>query len=500
MPFRDVLEIQVVAGKGGDGSMSFRREKYIPKGGPDGGHGGKGGSVFLRAIEGVESLDALVGKRKFKAASGEYGKGRLKNGQNGQDVFIDVPVGTVAVDLETSRLIADLVKVGEVALVARGGDGGRGNSVFASAKRQAPRFAELGQPGESRKLRLELRLIADVGLVGYPNAGKSSLLKALSNANPEVAAYPFTTLSPILGVVTREAEPEQAARFTMADIPGIIEGASAGKGLGLEFLRHISRTRLLIWVLASDQDPVRDLETLRAEVRSYDPSLLENPALIALNKTDLIDAETQSMLEDELSDFGLPVIGISALHRTGLTELKTLVFDLLPVRQERPSLVEPEVVTGPQPVQVTLEESHDDGSRTWVVTGGEFEARVTRFSRYLEDAADYLEQFFARQGLNNQLKRAGVRAGDTVRIGAFAFEYFDDEFEKKAIEESARPRRSYYDPPVPRTDNDDWNNEDEGRLEAVTSEHLADPGSEDNDLEEAVGDGTLSSKERRSGR
>ena len=447
MPFRDVLEIQVSAGNGGDGSMSFRREKYIPKGGPDGGHGGKGGSIYLRAVGGVESLDSLVGKRKHKAESGDYGSGRLKAGSDGEDVFIDVPIGTVAIDVETNRIVSDLIKVGELALVARGGEGGRGNSVFATSRRQGPRFAELGVPGQVRKLRLELRLIADVGLVGYPNAGKSSLLKALSNANPEVAAYPFTTLSPILGVVERERTSftaDEQTRFTMADIPGIIEGASQGKGLGLEFLRHISRTRLLIWVLAADQDPANELEKLRSEVREYDTSLLENPALIALNKIDLIDDDIQAMVIDELSRFGLPVVGISAMNHLGLDELRTLVFDLLPLRPERASLAEPEVVRGPEPVRAVIAETHDDGTRTWAVTGGGFEARVARFARHMDDAAEYLEEYFARQGLNSALKRAGVKAKDTVQIGAFAFEYFDDEFQKKAEEPEEHVPRSYY--------------------------------------------------------
>jgi GTPase len=448
MPFRDVLEIQVTGGNGGDGSMSFRREKYIPKGGPDGGHGGKGGSVFLRAVGGVESLDSLVGKRKHKATNGDYGSGRLKAGSDGQDIFIDVPIGTVAVDVESNRIVSDLIHVGELALVAKGGEGGRGNSVFATSRRQGPRFAELGVPGQSRKLRLELRLIADVGLVGYPNAGKSSLLKALSNANPEVAAYPFTTLSPILGVVERERssfEADEQTRFTMADIPGIIEGASQGKGLGLEFLRHISRTRLLVWVLAADQDPMRELETLQAEVREYDPSLLENPALIAINKIDLIDAEIQEMLIDELSSFGLAVVGISAMNHTGLDEIRTLIFDLLPPQPERASLAEPEIVQGPEPVRVTVFEVHENGTRTWTVKGGGFEARVSRFARHLDDAAEYLEEYFTRQGLNNALTRAGVKAGDTVQIGIFAFEYFDDKFNKEPEPEEHVPRSYYLD-------------------------------------------------------
>jgi GTPase len=424
--FRDVLEIEVTAGKGGDGSMSFLRGSHLPKGGPDGGHGGKGGSVFLRAIQGVESLDALVGKRKFKAENGGYGSGRLMHGADGDDLTIDVPVGTVCIDLATNRIVADLLEVGQVQRIAKGGEGGRGNSAFSSSTRRSPRFAELGTLGESLRVRLELRLIADVGLVGYPNAGKSSLLKALSNANPEVAAYPFTTLNPILGIIERGDN--AGSRFTLADIPGIIEGAHEGKGLGLEFLRHISRTRLLAFVLDGNEAPREHLTALRHEIQNYDPSLLELPALIVLNKLDLLDEELRGMLEAELLDFGLPVLCVSAQRGDGLPELRETLFDILPPKMQRESLVVRETVTGPEPVRIVASSDfYDDGSRLWVVTGGTFGARIERFARHLEDAAEYLEKLFKREGLNAQLKRAGVKPGDTVKIGEFAFEFFEDE-------------------------------------------------------------------------
>jgi GTPase len=424
--FRDVLEIEVTAGKGGDGSMSFLRGSHLPKGGPDGGHGGKGGSLFLRAIQGVESLDALVGKRKFKAENGGYGSGRLMHGADGADLTIDVPVGTVCIDLGSNRIVADLLEVGQVQRIAKGGEGGRGNSAFSSSTRRSPRFAELGTLGESLRVRLELRLIADVGLVGYPNAGKSSLLKALSNANPEVAAYPFTTLNPILGIIERGDD--AGSRFTLADIPGIIEGAHEGKGLGLEFLRHISRTRLLAFVLDGNEAPREHLTALRHEIQNYDPSLLELPALIVLNKLDLLDEELRGMLEAELLDFGLPVLCVSAQRGDGLPELRETLFDILPPKMQRESLVVREAVSGPEPVRITASpDFYDDGSRLWVVTGGTFGSRIERFARHLEDAAEYLEKLFKREGLNAQLKRAGVKPGDTVKIGEFAFEFFEDE-------------------------------------------------------------------------
>ncbi|WP_027483771.1 GTPase ObgE [Deinococcus pimensis] len=428
MAFRDVLDIEVVAGNGGDGSMSFHRAKYMPKGGPDGGHGGKGGSVFLRAVENVTSLETLVGKRKFKAENGRYGEGRLRQGADGPDLFIDVPVGTTAFDADTGKVIADLTTVGQVKVVARGGSGGRGNSVFVTPTRQAPRFAELGTRGERRKLRLELRLIADVGLVGYPNAGKSSLLAAMSRANPLIADYPFTTLAPILGVVE---DTDRDRRFTLADIPGIIEGASEGKGLGLEFLRHISRTRLLVYVLAADRDPATELEALQAELRSYDPSLLEAGALVALNKTDLVDEELATFAEDELASAGLPVLRVSAASGEGLVELRDTIFDLLPSRElwaETHALEEePDTVAAPAPLSVTRSDASTDEERIWVVTGGGFEERLARFERHMDDAAEYLTGYFKRQGLTNALKRAGVREGDTVVIGPFRFEYFEDD-------------------------------------------------------------------------
>lgn len=437
MAFRDVLNIEVAAGNGGDGSMSFHRAKYMEKGGPDGGHGGRGGNVILRAIEGVESLERLVGKRKFKAENGRYGEGRLRQGADGVDIYIDVPVGTTAFDEESGKVIADLVQVGQEKIIAKGGLGGRGNSTFTSSTRQAPRFAELGTPGQKRRVRLELRLIADVGLVGYPNAGKSSLLAALSRANPAIADYPFTTLSPILGVVQREDERGNSLdeRFTMADIPGIIEGASEGKGLGLEFLRHISRTRLLIYVLDVTRNPVEELQQLQGELRAYDPSLLDNVALVALNKVELVEADLAQMVEDELAEQGLPVVQVSAKEGTGLAMLRETLFQMLPEfelwAQSNALEVEPDTVTE-QALNIAFREDppakgETQPERVWEVHGGGFEERIVRFSRYLEDAAEYLGNLFKRQGLYNALRRAGAREGDTVEIGTFRFEYFDDE-------------------------------------------------------------------------
>ncbi len=417
MALRDTLEITVQGGKGGDGGMSFLRLKYVPKGGPDGGHGGDGGSVWLETVDDVASLERLVSRRQYKAETGAQGEGRNKAGRRGEDLVLTVPSGTLVVDADTGERLADLLRVGERALVAPGGSGGRGNASFASSQRRTPRFAEFGTPGVRRRLRLELRVIADVGLVGYPNAGKSSLLAALSNAKPQIAAYPFTTLSPNLGIVERDL-----ARFTLADIPGIIEGASEGKGLGLEFLRHISRTRLLIYVLDIAEAPASNLDALQHELRAYDPSLLELPALVALNKCDVADETDVEEATSDLTRFGLPVLAVSAQERSGLDSLKDALFELLP---SRPAL-EP---LGVSPTHVVVEpvvvRALPEGG--WEVSGSEITAVVSRFDARNREAVAYLQHHFASLGVYKLLKRAGAQAGDDVVIGDAVFEYFDDD-------------------------------------------------------------------------
>lgn len=414
MPFKDTLDITVQGGKGGDGGLSFMRLKYVPKGGPDGGHGGNGGSVFLEAIDDITSLDRLIDRHHHKAGTGQQGEGRNKAGATGEDLVLQVPVGTVAYDRENGSLIADLTEVGQKQLVAKGGLGGRGNLSFANAKRQAPRFAELGTPGEVKRLRLELRMIADVGLVGYPNAGKSSLLAALSNAKPEIAAYPFTTLSPNLGVIERDLE-----RFTMADIPGIIADAHKGKGLGLDFLRHISRTRLLVYVLDIAESPLKTLASLQHELREYDPKLLELPALIALNKIDL-NEESVGAMTQELTPMGLPVVAISAQQKINLDALKDVLFAMLPARPTLEAKVASKVTTA-DPVRIEKE-----GQR-WVVRGQELENIVDRFDTKNPEAVSYLQHFFAGMGVNKMLKRKGAEDGDEVQIAGAVFDYFDEE-------------------------------------------------------------------------
>jgi len=415
--FRDQIEIEVEAGKGGDGAVSFRREKYLPKGGPDGGDGGRGGDVYLRASKDVDSL-AKVSRRRYKAESGAHGQGGGRHGRGGEDLVVEVPLGTRVYDAETGALLADLTEHGERVRVARGGEGGRGNLAFVTPVRQAPRFAEAGLPGEKRRLRLELLSLADVGLVGFPNAGKSSLLRALTRAEPKVASYPFTTLEPHLGVV-EGAEPE--ARFTLADIPGIIEGASEGKGLGLDFLRHIARTRALLFVLDASEDPEAALKALKAELLAYDPELLRRPAAVALNKLDLIDEELAALWTDALAKEGLPVVAVSARSGAGLEDLKKLLFDLL-AKAPKPKKAEakpPEAA--PEGIEV-----HQVEEGVFEVTSPEVEALVGRIKGDLFEAAPYLHERLKRLGLEAALKTAGVRAGDTVRVAGLEFEYVPD--------------------------------------------------------------------------
>jgi len=403
--------------------MSFLRLKYVPKGGPDGGHGGDGGGVVLRAVDDVGALAKLTPGKAYRGGTGMQGEGREKRGKGGDDLILDVPVGTLARDLDTGRVVADLLEPGATAMVAEGGDGGRGNASFANSRRRAPRFAEYGSEGSRQRLRLELRTIADAGLVGYPNAGKSSLLRALSNARPQVADYPFTTLTPHLGVVERD---RGYGRLTLADVPGIIEGASEGKGLGLEFLRHIARTRLLTFVLDISEEPLEAYQALRHEVGTYDPTLLDLPALVVLHKTDLAAPAEVADAERVLTATGLPVVPASSLEGSGIEDVRTALFDLVPARPElKPAAREVEVVRA-DPLRL---EQVEGGFR---VAGEEVERLVDRFDPRNSDAVSYLQGHFEKLGLSKLLRKSGAKDGDSVWIGEAVFEYFDERAEAEA--------------------------------------------------------------------
>lgn len=325
--FIDYAEIEVKAGDGGNGAVAFRREKYVPKGGPSGGNGGNGGSVYLIADENLSTLLDFRYKRKYAAGKGQPGGSSLKDGKNGEDVIIKVPVGTIVKDADTGKVLFDLSQNGQNVLVAKGGKGGKGNSNFATPTRRTPRFAESGKPGEEKRIILELKLIADVGLVGFPNAGKSTLISSISAARPKIADYPFTTLEPVLGIVKYK----DFKSLTVADIPGIIEGAHQGKGLGFKFLRHIERTKILLFLIdITSADYQIDFDILYNELKKYSRKLVEKKILVALSKADLLsESELKKMKKIKLKKVTEPAIIISAVSGYGIEKLIDILWNTL---------------------------------------------------------------------------------------------------------------------------------------------------------------------------
>ena len=428
--FVDRVRIFVKAGDGGSGCVSFRREKYVPKGGPDGGDGGDGGFVFLRASPSLSTLIEFVNKRKFFAENGKHGMGKKMKGRNGRDLYIDVPVGTVVRDVTTGKIIADLDEPGKVVCVARGGKGGRGNAHFSTSTRQAPLIAERGEKGEARWLELELKILADVGLVGYPNVGKSSLIARISNAKPKIANYPFTTLVPNLGVVKYGD-----FSFVVADIPGLIEGASEGVGLGNVFLRHVERCFVIVHMLDVSgferEDPARDYFAIREEMERYSPFLLKKPEIVVANKIDLLDKEKLPQKIKELENaIGKEVIPISAVTGEGVNLLLDRVASIIQKEKiEKEERKEKEhVIKKPAPVWRRLPErfqievvKEKDGC--WIVDGEGLRVWVERFDLNQRDARLQILQVLEKNGLERKLKEAGVKEGDVVRIGNFEFEY-----------------------------------------------------------------------------
>ena len=325
MKFVDEAKIEVFAGKGGNGVASFRREKFIPKGGPDGGDGGRGGSIYAVADRNLNTLIDYRYTRKFQAKNGENGRGSDCYGRGAPDIELRVPVGTVITDLDTGETIADLDKNGEKALLAKGGKGGLGNLHFKTSTNRAPRQCTPGEPGQERTLKLELRVLADVGLLGLPNAGKSTLISAVSNAKPRIADYPFTTLEPNLGIVSYH----DGKSFVMADIPGIIEGASQGKGLGLRLLRHIERNSLLLFMVPADSDDIRkEYDILLNELRTFNPEMLDKQRVLAITKSDMLDQELMDEIEPTLPE-GIPHVFISSITGMGLSVLKDILWEEL---------------------------------------------------------------------------------------------------------------------------------------------------------------------------
>jgi GTP-binding protein len=411
--FVDSVRIVVRGGAGGKGSSSFRREPFTPRGGPDGGDGGRGGSVLLKATTSTSDLSLFKQHPRWNAEAGADGAGGRKTGRGGADVVLDVPVGTVVLD-EEGVLVADLDRAGVEATVAHGGVGGRGNVHFKSSTRRAPDYAEPGFKGDERTLVLDLKLIADIGLVGKPNAGKSSLLSSLTAARPKVADYPFTTLDPELGVAE-----SPGGRIVIADIPGLIEGAARGAGLGLRFLRHVERTRVLVYVLdGSTEDPWADLETVRAEVEQFSPQLALRPFVVAINKLDL-EATRRRKTRNRRKG----VLFISALTGEGLPELTEAMVSALAVAPEVAAQGLPASKTKlrERTVPVALTVARDASG--FVVSGDRVEYLVERTDLESEGALARFQSELDRLGVNAALESAGVQAGDTVKISGIEFEY-----------------------------------------------------------------------------
>lgn len=418
--FLDQAVIIVRAGKGGDGVVHFRREKYVPFGGPDGGDGGKGGDVYLEVVPTLNTLSSFRHKSRFQAQDGVRGGKQNMTGRSGDDLFIKVPPGTIVYDDETGETLGDLTQAEQRMLVAKGGRGGRGNARFTSSRNQAPRQAERGEPAQERQLRLELKLIADIGIVGVPNAGKSTLLASVSNAKPKIAPYPFTTLEPNLGV----SELDDETTLVLADIPGLIEGAHMGLGLGHDFLRHIQRTRVLIHLLDGlAEDPLLDLAQINSELALFDPDLAEKPQIVALNKIDLPEvAAIWDKIETSLKERGYEPMAVSALAGTNVRQLlyrAAQLLDQVPPASEIAAMPVYRVPSDPREFHVQREPkgwrvSGEAIERAAAMTYWEYDQSVRRFQRILQTL-----------GIEDALRQAGVKTGDTVYIGEFELEWED---------------------------------------------------------------------------
>ena len=420
----DTAKIQVKAGDGGNGCISFRREKYVPRGGPDGGDGGNGGNVVIIATLGMSTLIDLRHNPRQVAENGGHGTGKQRDGADGADRVVSVPTGTIVRDLETAESLADLTEPDETVVVARGGIGGKGNARFKSSTFQAPRVAEKGEPGEEREISLEVKLIADIGLVGYPNAGKSTLLARTSAATPKIAAYPFTTLRPNLGVVRINRE----QNFVLADIPGLIEGAHKGAGLGHQFLRHIERTKMLIHVIdlsATDgRDPIKDYEQLNLELRHYNELLTKLPQIIALNKIDMPDAAAN--LERVQTYFGKrKVFPISAITGEGVNPLMQQAYRSLQYLEARAREEAETTIVFEQdfPAEPRARFELSETKEGFIVNGAEPRRAVLMTDMENEQALILLYRKLKKMGVINALERAGAVEGDTIQIDEFEFTY-----------------------------------------------------------------------------
>lgn len=426
--FADRAKIYVRSGKGGDGHVSFRREKYVPNGGPDGGDGGRGGDVIFVVDEGLNTLTDFRHIRKYKAQDGETGGKRNCRGKDGEDIIIKVPAGTVIKEAESGRVIADMSGDNKRQILLKGGRGGNGNQHYATSTMQAPKYAQPGQPAKELDLLLELKVIADVGLVGFPNVGKSTLLSRVTNARPKIANYHFTTLNPNLGVV----DLPDAQGFVIADIPGLIEGASQGIGLGHEFLRHIERTKVIIHIVdaasTEGRDPISDIYAIDKELENYNPDLANRPQVIAANKIDVIISEEDPVakLRAEFEPKGIKVFPISAVSGQGLKELLYYVSSILSTMDDKPVVFEQEyfpeteIPYGNEPFSVIYDEEADE----YVVEGPRIEKMLGYTNLESEKGFVFFQNFLKDTGILEQLEALGIQEGDTVRMYGLSFDYY----------------------------------------------------------------------------
>lgn len=422
--FIDEVKIEVIAGNGGNGCLAFRREKYVEMGGPFGGNGGRGGNVVFEVDEGLNTLIDLRYSKRYKAKNGEHGQGKGMNGKNASDFIVKVPLGTVITDLETNFILGDLTKKGDRVVVAEGGRGGRGNMAFVTRTNPAPDFAENGEPGEEKKLKVELKLLADVGLVGMPSVGKSTIISQISAAKPKIAAYHFTTLHPNLGVTrTRDGR-----SFVVADLPGLIKGASLGEGLGDKFLKHIERTRVIAHVIDMSgfegRNPYEDYVTINQELESFNPKILEKPQIILANKMDLESAkENLKSFKEKVKD--VPIYEISAMEKVGLEEVLVALADKLDTIEKVPLYEEEKFeshvlykVKEEQPFKVYKE---SDG--VYMIKGDEIE-KIYQMTWFVTDEAFLrFSNKLRKLGIDDKLKEMGIQNGDTVKILDYEFEY-----------------------------------------------------------------------------
>ncbi|CAM3492660.1 GTPase ObgE [Brevibacillus invocatus] len=424
--FVDQVKIYVKGGDGGNGAVSFRREKYVPLGGPAGGDGGRGGDVVFVVDEGLRTLVDFRYQKHFKAPRGEHGRNKNQHGAGAEDLLVRVPPGTTVIDDDTQEVIADLIEHGQRAVISKGGRGGRGNTRFVNPSNPAPHISENGEPGQERYIRMELKLIADVGLVGYPSVGKSTLLSSVTAAKPKIAAYHFTTLTPNLGVVDLG---EQS--FVMADLPGLIEGAHEGVGLGHQFLRHVERTRLIVHVIdmagVDGRDPYEDYLQINRELKLYNLKLEDRPQIVVANKMDVPEAqENLKRFKEQLPD--VQVFEISAATRQGVQELMYAIGDMLATMPEKPAVeevveVEERVVFRAEKEPDAFEISREN--EVFVVSGEKIEklVRMTNLNSY--DAAQRFAKIMRSMGVDNALRKQGAKDGDTVRIGKLEFDFVE---------------------------------------------------------------------------